>query len=193
MVLKAFLGASMSLGAAGAAGFLAAAQTTAPEGLWPTTVAGWLALFLSLCSCVGIIYTLHRFSLKPVTDTMLRMERHFDDKISAVQQHYDEKIDDIREEWRAEFNNFTVATNDRLNGFGGRVADQQIQITRLQETASQLTTLMAQSAEDRRHINAQLNSILGEQGAARTDRQLFERQMLQMVGQIARSSVRGGD
>lgn len=161
----------------------AGAQIPMPDSLWPNTVAGWVALFLSFASAVGVIYAVHRASLQPILDRLNKIEQHFDQKIKEVEEGVDEKIEELNKGWEREFNAFTQANHERMNGFGARVARAENEIVVLTTIAKEFAVAMAESRTDRAHLNQELTGIRRLLEAVREDRMVFERQVL---GTLAR-------
>lgn len=144
-----------------------------PESIWPVTVAGWVTLFLSVASAIGVIYGLHRFSLKPVEKSIADIKEHFDSEIKAI------KEDQVKE-----FNAFREAVTKDLNGFGSKQMEMDRELGIACDNVNELKESMAVSVEDRRHINITQDKILAMLEDARRDRVLFERQVLAMISDM---------
>lgn len=162
----------------------AGAQIPMPENLWPDTVAGWVALFLSFASAVGVIYAVHRASLQPILERLNRMEKHFDDRIKEVEDGVDERIAELNKGWEREFNAFTQANHARMNGFGDRVQRNENEVIALIAISKELAVAMAESRTDRVHLNRELAGIRQMMEALREDRTVFERQVLGTLARI---------
>lgn len=165
----------------------AALQTVrAPESIWPITVTGWVSLFLSCASAIGVVYALHRMTLKPVIqsiketkDSVKEVQNHFDKVAEDVEKRVNDKID-------IELNRFSQAVEARLNGFGATQNSQAGDIRVLSAAQSQFASAMASSIEDRRHINYALQQILMGQDDVRKSNILFERQVLAMIADLSK-------
>lgn len=145
---------------------LAVAGAHSPEGFWPVTVVGWLTMATSVGTLVTLLYLLYKKSLSPVVGSVTELRQHFDEKIAELEEKYDDEFSRQRSDVKRQIDNFTLAVHERLNGFGGRLeqneADYEV-----------INRQMAQSQEDRRHINEQLGEL--RQGNQRIIELLLQR------------------
>ena len=123
-----------------------------PDGFWPVTISGWLALATSVSALVVSGYLLYKKSLSPVVDSVDDLKEHFDTKIEALEEKYDAEFERMREGHERGMNSFTQAVHDRLNGFGARLEQNETDY-------EVINRQMGESQEDRRHLNQQLSEI----------------------------------
>jgi hypothetical protein len=157
------------------------AQLPQPETLWPTSVAGWVALFLGFASAVGVIYAVHKSSLRPVELSISDARKHFDGEIGDTKTHFDGKIASIEKHWEVQFNAYRDSVNKEVNGYGTR-------LTRLEEAFIAQTTIitgmqatMAVSVEDRRHMHQMLGDIRTQLSDMAKARAAFEERILTII------------
>lgn len=90
-----------------------------PESFWPTTMVGWLGAFLSIVAVVGVVYSLHRFSQKPVMEMIGELKR----QLKELQEHYDDRLLEVQEHFDAEVERVLEMQTREINGWSGRITD----------------------------------------------------------------------
>lgn len=171
----ALLTGALSLVGLGVFAQAAAAQLPGEiETVWPTSVAGWVGLMLGFSSLVGVIYAVHKSSLKPVQE-----------QITKVEKHFDQKLEEMEEKWVQQFNAYRESLNFQMNGFGTRVARVEEAFVGQAALLNGLMTSMAASTEDRRHMNKKLDEISQQIETMTHNRAAFEARILDILSRRA--------
>jgi hypothetical protein len=190
MMLK-IVAVSGTLVVAAVAAKMAEGAGIAPAGFWPVTFVGWLSALGTIAALVASGYALHKFSQKALIERLAAMEKHFDGEIESLKKHYDRELLELRDLHTHEMNSLSLALKERTDGFGGRLRETEDDLASLTTIVTGIASQMASSIEDRRHINAQLASILSTQERYHADRVVFERQLMQMMASIRPYNTNG--
>lgn len=167
----------------------------APEGFWPVTVVGWISAILGVISIIGTLYAVHRFSQKPLLaaitkleDAMDKAEKHFDQQILTERNYFTEQLADLRKDAEHENNAMSIALEQRMNAFGGRIQNTEEQYISQGTILSGMVTAMAESRLDRAYINVRLEKIQTQMEVDRHDKQQFERELFKQLAGLKNRS-----
>lgn len=123
------------------------------QPFWPVSVAGWVSLGLAIAAVVGVGYhLLQRIDLKPLKDAVDATRQHLDEKLDEMQARYDARLESERQARQLE----TERIRKELDV---RVLEVAAEVKRHDISLISLTTELAASKEDRRHINLTLSRI----------------------------------
>lgn len=125
-----------------------------PTEIWPISVSGWVTLVASSIALVAVIW---RANNKPVLERLLMLENKFDAEVKRIEKRLDG--DGIARE-RAE-RAFVQHMDEKLNGFGGRVNEDRVDIERLGMAVSDQALKLMESTGDRKQINRRVDELAG--------------------------------
>jgi hypothetical protein len=128
------------------------ATGSAPAGFWPVTVVGWLTMATSVSALIVSGYLLYKKSLSPVVVSVEAVKKHFDEKIMQLEGKHDREMKDLNDRHDRDMRTLTQEMRNSVTILTIRIEQNETDI----ETFNRL---MAESREDRRHINEQLVDI----------------------------------
>jgi hypothetical protein len=132
-----------------------------PQSIWPLTVTGWVSLFLATSSAIGVVYALHRFSLRPY-------ERDLGETKATLRKEAQDGKDDMS----TSLSLYRAAVSAELNGYGVRLANVETTYRENQETINGILQSLVETRQDRKYMGESLARIERSVDEMRRDLQL---------------------
>ena len=153
---------------------VALAQIPAPDTVWPTSVAGWIALVLAVFAILGYAHNAWKSSQAPV----------------------DRKLKAAKDEATAEQNLFHRTVSAELNGFGGRLEKVERSSSAATTDVTVLQREFAVSQRDNANLAGSIQRVEHQVTKAleenKEERRAFERRIEALIERALAHRPHGG-
>ena len=139
---------------------LVQAPTMPPvETVWPTSIAGWLAVALSLLAIIGYGVTAWKASNRPVLTKIEEAKASFTRELSRVERDMTAKVTDTRRHIDDTLDDYHKTVTAEINGWAKRFEDDHSDIARHESAIGDIAGKLIETRTDRDHMNRRVGEM----------------------------------